>query len=243
MPKKYLCFILLLTMLLSQPFLDIRRPASAGQATPAPTCDSVATPVGSPIATPRITTPASPSPVRREFDQLYLDLMIIQQTQINEIARLAAVRAETQELQRLSAEIVSTSESTLEQLGELRVKLFEAAPLAIGPELMGELDELARQQPGAGGIAGAMDIVAGNNILDELCRAQGDSAFVNGLIEQLDAGIVLSSVAIDLASRDETKVIALQIIALDRPFEDGAIAIRDGVLGATPVATPAGGGL
>jgi hypothetical protein len=50
-------------------------------------------------------------------------------------------------------------------------------------------------------------------------------------------------VARDLAVHDETKLIAAQIVDVDRPFEDGAIAIRDSILAASPAASPAGGGL
>jgi uncharacterized protein (DUF305 family) len=210
-------------------------------------CALPATPTAPLYATPHVgqTASASPTTVSLEFDLLYLDLMITQQQQVSDMARLGAVKTQTRELQRLSEEIIAGTERILERLREVRAARFDGVPVATGPDLMGKLDEIGRQQPGAGGVPGAMEIVAGNNIISQLCSTDidFDQAYVDALIEQLDAGIVLSGAALDLADRDETKVIASEIIDVDRPFEDGAIAIRDSILNATPAASPASSGL
>jgi uncharacterized protein (DUF305 family) len=211
-------------------------------------CALPATPTAPLYATPRVgeTASASPSPVSLEFDLLYLDLMITQQQRVSDMARLGAVKTQTHELQRLSEEIIAGTEPVLERLREVRAGSYDGAPSVTGPELMHGLDEIGRRQPGAGGVPGAMEIVAGDNIISDLCATTTvgfDQPYVDFLIEQLDAGIVLSGTVPDLAGRDETKAIASQIIDIDRPFEDGAIAIRDGILGGTPVASPASGGL
>jgi uncharacterized protein (DUF305 family) len=210
-------------------------------------CALSATPASPLYATPRITdhASASPSPLPLEFDLLYLDLMITQQQRVVDMARLGAVKTQTQEVQKLSEEIIAGTEPILERLFDVRANRFDDAPVTTGPDLMDELDVIGRQQPGAGGVPGAMEIVAGNNIISDLCATDigFDQAYIDSLIEQVDAGIVLSGAALDLARHDETRTIAAQIIEVDRPFEDGAIAIRDSILNASPVASPASSGL
>lgn len=240
-----------LVLVLFAPFLNhMKSSVDADQTTHTEmfACPIVVTPTAPPFATPRITGngPGSPSPVSVEFDLIYLDLMITQQQRVSEMARLGAVKTQTRELQRLSEQIIAGTEPILERLRGARAAGFDGVPVASGPDLMRELDEIGRQEPGAGGVPGAMEIVAGENIISGLCAAtfdDFDGVYVDALIEQLDAGIVLSGTAPDLAGHDETKAIASQIIEVDRPFEDGAIAIRDGILGGTPVASPASGGL
>jgi uncharacterized protein (DUF305 family) len=243
-------FSLALVLVFVTPILvHMQSPIAANQATRTEmfACATSATPTALLFATPRIPgdSSASPSPAALEFDLLYLDLMITQQQRISDMARLGAVKTQTRELQRLSEEIIAGTEPILERLREVRAARFDGVPVATGPDLMGKLDEIGRQQPGAGGVPGAMEIVAGNNIISQLCATDidFDQAYVDALIEQLDAGIVLSGAALDLTDRDETKVIASEIIDVDRPFEDGVIAIRDSILNATPAASPASSGL
>lgn len=208
-------------------------------------CVEAATPTAPPFATPRAQSSpaASPSPTGSELDPIYLDLMITQQQQVLDMARLGAVRSENRELQQLSERIIAGTEPLLDSLRSLRSNAFPESPRLSTTETMRELDEFSSSHLLKGGVPGAMVIVAGNNIINDLCfmAADFDQLYLDNLIEQFDAGIVLSQVAIDFAGNSLTSALAAEVVHADRPFEDAAIAVRSVIESGTPFASPVGG--
>jgi uncharacterized protein (DUF305 family) len=243
---RYVC-LLVLAILILQPLAMTTHSVSAAQATPTAMCVIEATPTSLPIATPRVEDTSdlgpSPSPIFGEFDQIYFDLLITQQQTLLDLARLGAVRANSPELQQLSERTITKSESLLDFIQQAQVGVGSAG--LNGRELMARLDEVSRLHPASGGIPGAMEIISGESAVAQLCtiNVNFDRYYLDALIEQIDAGIVLSQATIEYADLGITRVTAQFVVLADRPIEDGAIAIRDGILGATPVASPASGGL
>jgi uncharacterized protein (DUF305 family) len=180
---------------------------------------------------------ASPSPAAIEFDLIYLDLMIAQQARVRDLAKLAAVQAESPEVRRLGDETFDGTEPILDRLQDTRAAWFDGRPVLQDAALISALDEIGRLQPAVGGVPGAVEIVQGEGAIAELCAETGDFDVhvLTTLIEQLDGGILFSEAAKQLAGRDETKVIAALVVETDQPFKDGAIAYRDLLLQGSPI--------
>jgi uncharacterized protein (DUF305 family) len=191
-------------------------------------------------ATPSAATPviaASPSPAAIEFDLIYLDLMIAQQARVRDLAKLAAVQAESPEVRRLGDETFDGTEPILDRLQDTRAAWFDDRPVLQDAALISALDEIGRLQPAVGGVPGAVEIVQGEGAIAELCAETSDFDvhFLTTLIEQLDGGILFSEAAMQLAGRDETKVIAALVVETEQPFKDNAISYRDLLLQGSPI--------
>ena len=196
-----------------------------------------------PMCNPAIASPvpaspvASPSPVAIEFDQVYLDLMIVQQNRLLDLAKLGVIRAESSEVQSLADEIFDSTEPIRDRLLDTRKAWFDDRPVLQDAALIAALDDIARLQPGVGGVPGAVEIVQGDDVVMELCSETEDFDvhLLTDLIDQIDNGILFSAAAQELAGRDETKIIAALVSETDQPFKDDAIAFRDLLLQGSPI--------
>jgi uncharacterized protein (DUF305 family) len=190
------------------------------------------------IASPAPATPvASPSPVAIEFDQVYLDLMIVQQNRLLDLAKLGVIRADSPEVKGLADEIFDTTEPIRDRLRDTREAWFDDRPVLQNADLIAALDDIARLKPGVGGVPGAVEIVQGDGVVMELCSEAEDFDvhLLTDLIEQIDNGILFSEATKELAGRGETKVIAVLVVETDQPFKDDAIAFRDLLLQGSPI--------
>jgi uncharacterized protein (DUF305 family) len=190
--------------------------------------------IGSPVPASPI---ASPSPVAIEFDQVYLDLMIVQQNRLLDLAKLGVIRADSPEVKDLADEVFDSTEPIRDRLRDTREAWFGDRPVLQNAALIAALDDIARLQPGVGGVPGAVEIVQGDGVVMELCSETKDFdvQLLTDLIEQIDNGILFSEAAKELAGRDETKVIAALVGETDQPFKDNAIAFRDLLLQGSPI--------
>jgi uncharacterized protein (DUF305 family) len=140
---------------------------------------------------------SSPGAASAPFELQFLDTMIAHHQGAVDMAQLADVRAQRQELKELAANIISDQEREIAKMSEWRDRWFEGKPQAINMAFPGMLE----------GMKG-MDIKK----LESLKGNEFDIEFVRQMIPHHEGAIVMAKALRASGSKAEVKELAEDII-------------------------------
>lgn len=170
-------------------------------ATPVPRIDICAGFVDA--ATPAAET--SSESTDATFDLAYVDMMITSHQNTIITLLIAEERTEHPELGTFVYDALAARRGTIEALLAWRSEHYPNAAWVVPDQAMAIFDQVARESPGRGGIAGAREIATTPHI-EELC-ASGDQPFdlllIDHLMTQLSGEFLLTDGAQGLADDEE----------------------------------------
>lgn len=136
------------------------------------------------------------------FDLAYVDTMITSHRSAILMLLIAEERAEHPELREFVSYSLEARRGTIESLLAWRSEQYPTAAWVAADQAMAIFDEVAHENPGRGGVAGAREIASEPHI-EELCTAADqpfDLLVIDHLLPQISGELLLSSSAQDVAT-------------------------------------------
>lgn len=158
----------------------------------------------------------------REFDLMFIDMMIVHHQSAVAMAQVAIERADHEEVRELAREIIAAQEQEIAQMREWRDAWYPGAPAmpmdqmgAMMGEMMGGMPQMMGT-PGAGmDMEGMMGMMDPHAEVQALCNAPGpfDQAFLQAMIPHHQSAVAMAQAALERTARPEIRELAQAIIA------------------------------